>query len=498
MRISITCKLLLLLAGLFLLPTASSAGPTMNCYDTFAPEEDDEKVFKRRFNRSKRMCFSGPADEKRATFLTPSTAKSFTISIEQSDFERHLAVGMSRSLQGIDENQAFAMDVQNDEPNQVWTIPDLRTFASYETRTMRSIAPENTPYYLEEFPDATHAFSIDGFDLYSYYRVGEVDFADGPKDVVFYYGDVDATNTDNAAYIESDIPLRLDAGKYGGSNIFNCADFDDEPCSDYPTAVTHEERQTYTPLAEGMLDLYDDGLVPAIKLFLVDEIFYYDQFGDEVGYEFDYYYSWYSEDGHYVIAALEDGAPLTGQTEFHIMEYQKITTNSLPIQWVDFSAKVTPQQAVKLHWQTAVELDNNRFIIQKGTDGQSFTKIGEQTAKGNDGTPQTYDFIDKKPIVGTNYYRIQQIDNDGKSTFSEVITAIIADDENDEPIIVLYPNPGKDEVWFSQPADYELFDAAGNLLNSGKADGALDVSRIPAGTYFVRINGGSMQSWLKN
>ena len=72
------------------------------------------------------------------------------------------------------------------------------------------------------------------------------------------------------------------------------------------------------------------------------------------------------------------------------------------------------------------------------------------------------------------------------------------DDSQTNPTVVLYPNPGKDEVWFSQPADYELFDANGKLLTAGKADGVVDVSGLPIGAYFVRINGGEMQSWLKN
>jgi hypothetical protein len=488
-----------------LLPLWAVAGHSQQCYDTFT---SNGNTFERTYSLQG-ACFHHPGGEDDR--LSPdfndfkkrssTSNQSSSFSIQQSDFETHLATGMTRIIQtiGDDETELMLMNVGTQGTGQVWNLPDFTTFNSYKSFQMSAMAPENTPYDDEDFPDATHAFTISGSGLYSYYRIGEVEFSGGNiQNVVYYYGDIDATNTDHAAIIQSAVPLTLNSDPFGGSTFYNCDDFDDEPCSDYPTAIYHEEKQTYFPQDIGMLNLFDDEPVEAMKLHILDEIIYYDANFEEVGYESARIIVWYSEEGHYVQGFLLEDSPWTGNVSFDYVEYQNLFANTLPIGWLDFSATTSSEREVELNWSTATEKDNSHFVIQKGTDGKTFTKIGEQTGKGNNTDTQAYNFTDKTPTTGTNYYRIQQVDQNGKSTFSEVIAAIILDDSETNPTIVLYPNPGKDEVWFSQPAEYELFDVKGQLLTSGKADGVLDVSGLSAGAYFVRINGGEMQSWLKN
>jgi len=86
---------------------------------------------------------------------------------------------------------------------------------------------------------------------------------------------------------------------------------------------------------------------------------------------------------------------------------------------------------------------------------------------------------------------------DGASSNSEIVSVLVDAKTQEDAVIVLYPNPGKDEVWFSQVADFELFDTNGRLLTSGRAEGAVDVSGLPKGMYLVRINGGEMHRWMK-
>lgn len=80
---------------------------------------------------------------------------------------------------------------------------------------------------------------------------------------------------------------------------------------------------------------------------------------------------------------------------------------------------------------------------------------------------------------------------------SEIISALVTGNAKANPVVLLYPNPGKDQVWFSQPANYELFDMHGRLLTKGHANGALDVSMLVAGKYYVRINGAETHTWVK-
>ena len=144
-----------------------------------------------------------------------------------------------------------------------------------------------------------------------------------------------------------------------------------------------------------------------------------------------------------------------------------------------------------------MERNNRHFTVQRSTDGRTFTELGERESQDEADAVQTYRFTDGRPVTGTNYYRIQQTDLDGQTLFSDVLTAILTASSDAEPTVVLYPNPGKDEVWFSRPAEYQLFDVNGTLLAAGRAEGAVDVSGLPAGMYRVRIDGGVSQPRIK-
>lgn len=169
----------------------------------------------------------------------------------------------------------------------------------------------------------------------------------------------------------------------------------------------------------------------------------------------------------------------------------------LAAEWLNFSASVTPQNQVTLNWQTLSDANQSHFVIERGLEAADFSSIGEVAADKNLANTPTYDFIDVQPEKGINYYRLQQIDEAGEVSFSNVVTAFLSTDIGDDPVVVIFPNPGKDELWFNQAVAYELFDVQGQLLTAGTADGALDVSGLGAGLYFVKINGGEMVRWVK-
>lgn len=143
--------------------------------------------------------------------------------------------------------------------------------------------------------------------------------------------------------------------------------------------------------------------------------------------------------------------------------------------------------------------DNESILplsIEKSADGLHFTTIGN-SSKSGDSPTEIHHFLDENPTKSTNYYRLRQADNQGNTIYSKVISALVADNSADQPVVVLYPNPGKDQVWFSQTADYELFDLHERLLTKGHANDAVDVSMFVAGQYYVRINGAEMHAWVK-
>jgi hypothetical protein len=312
------------------------------------------------------------------------------------------------------------------------------------------------------------------------------------QDELFFYG-YGSFNENNEPVTEdyylTTSPLPLEYGlEFEGTVTFI---YEDDPELDSLQFI-----QTYHAIGQGTLNTYDEGPVDAVKLYFVEEI---TEFKDGAITYYDYYEEivWYSEEGHYIRAGLSEDAPIEGSTSFQYMEYQKIGTAVLPVSWESFHAELTEQETVELHWQTATEQNNSHFLVQRSSDGIHFTSIGRVQAGNQPLSTQKYTFRDPAALPGTNYYRLQQVDLDGQKDYSEIVSVLIAYDEKKEATLVLYPNPGKDEVWFSQAADFELFDQQGRLLTAGRTDGLVNVSDLPSGTYLVRINGGTVHQWLK-
>lgn len=95
--------------------------------------------------------------------------------------------------------------------------------------------------------------------------------------------------------------------------------------------------------------------------------------------------------------------------------------NILPITLLDFTARQSGSE-VFLNWTTETEIDNDRFEIERLADGEKFSVIGTVKGAGNSVRSIGYSFTDRKPLTGKNYYRLNQIDFDGTSTRTKVVS----------------------------------------------------------------------------
>jgi hypothetical protein len=93
---------------------------------------------------------------------------------------------------------------------------------------------------------------------------------------------------------------------------------------------------------------------------------------------------------------------------------------ALPVKLLSFAGKRQGAN-VELSWVTASEHNNRHFNIERSGDGASFTTIGTVAGRGNSSTTVAYDYTDAKAPAGQVFYRLQQVDFDGKSTYSQVI-----------------------------------------------------------------------------
>ncbi len=106
--------------------------------------------------------------------------------------------------------------------------------------------------------------------------------------------------------------------------------------------------------------------------------------------------------------------------------YEEYLEGPLPVELSSFSASIN-NQLVELKWQTATEVNNYGFEIQRSAVGSqksvvsSWEKIGFVIGNGNSNSPKKYSFVDN-PSGGTKFqYRLKQIDNDGKFEYSKTI-----------------------------------------------------------------------------
>ncbi|MBB6462574.1 hypothetical protein [Flammeovirga kamogawensis] len=88
----------------------------------------------------------------------------------------------------------------------------------------------------------------------------------------------------------------------------------------------------------------------------------------------------------------------------------------LPVELISFTSKVE-NDLIILEWQTASEQNSSKFEIEVSTDMRHFSKIGEVKSAGNSAVLIDYQFIDSKIRHGKVYYRLKQVDLDGKYEF---------------------------------------------------------------------------------
>ena len=141
----------------------------------------------------------------------------------------------------------------------------------------------------------------------------------------------------------------------------------------------------------------------------------------------------------------------------------------------------------QLDWKTATELNSSHFEIERSINGYQFEKIGKVNAAGNSNTVTSYNFIDRLPVKGMNYYRLKQFDLDGKYDYSETRKVEI---KTDLPLFVLYNNPSNGIAitvkTVNTPALLGVFDVAGKKLKEISIINhtqQIDLSALPSGIY---------------
>ena len=173
----------------------------------------------------------------------------------------------------------------------------------------------------------------------------------------------------------------------------------------------------------------------------------------------------------------------------------------LPITLSEFSAAKDVNKT-KLTWSTLTETNNKGFNIQRSLDAKSWETILYVSGVGNTSTKTSYSAIDESPIKGTNFYRLEQMDLDGKKSYSTVVSVRFADKESVG--LSFFPNPTKDKVVIiidkieSNKANLEIINMQGKVLKTisltdqqSNSNLLVDVNNFSKGMYLIKLNNGS-------
>lgn len=114
----------------------------------------------------------------------------------------------------------------------------------------------------------------------------------------------------------------------------------------------------------------------------------------------------------------------------------------LPVELVGFDAEIADDNFVDLFWITASEINNDYFIVEKSDRNSDFNPVIKVKGAGTTNVKQIYEATDDQPCNDICFYRLKQVDFDGKTTtFQSVKVEAMASDDFNVQDIEVFPNP---------------------------------------------------------
>ncbi len=193
--------------------------------------------------------------------------------------------------------------------------------------------------------------------------------------------------------------------------------------------------------------------------------------------------------GQHFVAIRVKGA------EWGLFDFDTINVaGSLPLNLLSFTA-YKQQSSVQLKWKTDNEVNTSHFDVEKSSNGTVFTKFAT-VASANSGGVHDYAYQDLQPFSGVNFYRLKQVDIDGRFKYSQIVRVLF--DSYGKPLTV-YPNPASQFVQFDfggreNTVLVNVYNAVGSQVMTvslaNQLPLKLNIEKLPAGKYMVQLSDG--------
>jgi hypothetical protein len=164
---------------------------------------------------------------------------------------------------------------------------------------------------------------------------------------------------------------------------------------------------------------------------------------------------------------------------------------AVPVTLLSFTAALHNHE-VLLNWQTTAEYNNRYFDVERSNDGVRFIAIGRVAGNSTTSLPHSYSLTDPHPVTGMNYYRLKQVDFDGRSIYSRIAPIQITG--NDAVTAYYTAAANRIQILFGKKqaaAEIKLYAANGQLIKSAVAENAsnyaLPLPALPKGVYMLQV-----------
>ncbi len=185
---------------------------------------------------------------------------------------------------------------------------------------------------------------------------------------------------------------------------------------------------------------------------------------------------------------------LTGFSDFTTVQSQ----NPLPIELIYFDAESKGLDVLS-SWTTSSEINNDHFELERSIDGNEFSKIAEVKGFGAGVSMQNlnYNYYDKDVCGMVLYYRLKQVDIDGRHSYSKVVSVNCSDALSR---LMVYPNPANTTININcnvkndESSVVQIIDVVGKVvmnekinLLAGFNNASFEIKDLPSGVYYLVV-----------
>ncbi|MDP9040799.1 MAG: T9SS type A sorting domain-containing protein, partial [Bacteroidota bacterium] len=170
---------------------------------------------------------------------------------------------------------------------------------------------------------------------------------------------------------------------------------------------------------------------------------------------------------------------------------KEIVSSLLPTKLLSFQGHLTGNNETLLKWSTSLEERTAYFDVQYSADGKQFSSVSSVYAKGES---SSYSYTHCCPAAGNNYYRLKMVDQDGKFSFSEIVSVKM---EEGKSGVTIFPNPSSDVFVIRFPVSKKedairIMNSNGTVLKfydipEGSSEKLISLKGMPAGIYLAQF-----------